>query len=108
MGGASGSRQAGLADALGPGVEQLCHGVFVGQLQQLGRHVSVDRLQEAVGTWRSRRTGHVIRVHHMISCKLVDCDACDSLDYNLVCSVRFPGLPGLFQNKSRFTGVSSH
>ncbi len=50
VGGASGSRQACLADALSPGVEQLRHRVFVRQLQQFGRHVSVDRLQEAVGT----------------------------------------------------------
>lgn len=50
---ASGSGQTGLSDALSPGVQQLCHRVFVGQLQQFGRHVSVDRLQEAVGAcWR--------------------------------------------------------
>lgn len=49
VGGASGSGQAGLPDALGPGVEQLRHRVFVRELQQFGRHVPVDRLQEAVG-----------------------------------------------------------
>lgn len=50
VGGASGGRQARLPDALGPGVEQLRHRVFVGQLQQFGRHVAVHALQEAVGT----------------------------------------------------------
>lgn len=52
MGGASGCGQTGLADALSPGVEQLRHRVFVRQLQQFRRHVPVDRLQEAVRTWR--------------------------------------------------------
>ena len=54
-GGASGGGQTGLPDALRPRVEQLRHRVFVRQLQQFGRHVSVDRLQEAVRTWRVRR-----------------------------------------------------
>lgn len=44
VGGASGSRQTGLLDALGPRVEQLRHRVFVRQLQQFGRHGSVDCL----------------------------------------------------------------
>lgn len=50
VGGVSGCRQAGLLDAASPGVEQLGHRVFVGQLQQFGRHVPVNRLQEAVRT----------------------------------------------------------
>lgn len=50
VGGASGCRQTGLADALCPGVEEFRHRVLVGQLQQFGRHVLVDSLQEAVGT----------------------------------------------------------
>ena len=48
---ALGCRQAGLSDALGPGVQQLRHRVLVWELQQLGGHVLVDRLQERVGTW---------------------------------------------------------
>lgn len=55
VGGASGSRATGLLDALGPRVEQLRQRVFVGQLQQFGRHGSVDLLQEAVGScWGGR------------------------------------------------------
>lgn len=50
VGGASGGGAAGLLDALGPGVQQLGQGVLVGQLQQLGRHGSVDLQQEAVGS----------------------------------------------------------
>lgn len=47
---ASRCRQAGLPDALSPRVQQLRHRVFVRKLQQLGRHVLVNRLQEVVGT----------------------------------------------------------
>ena len=44
-----GSREAGLVDALRPGVEQGCNRVLVGELQQPRGHESVHRLQEGVG-----------------------------------------------------------
>lgn len=50
VGGASGGGAAGLVHALGPGVEQLGHRVFVRQLQQLGGHGPVHLQQEAVGS----------------------------------------------------------
>lgn len=62
VGGASCRRATGLLDALGPRVEQLGHRVFVRQLQQFGRHGSVDLQQEAVGScWEGDTTLFYLR-----------------------------------------------
>ena len=52
-----GGREAGLVDALGPGVEQGRDRVLVRELQQPRSHAPVHRLQEGVGVC-SRAAGH--------------------------------------------------
>lgn len=50
-----GSRQAGLADTLCPGVEERCDWVLVRKLQQFGHHVAIHWLQEGVCFWGKKK-----------------------------------------------------